>query len=308
MVEIADAVTGPFEVDVNRQEQRVNSNRSPSLPLKVEDLAAALRQALFQCVGHPTMPTCLNVGVCSSTVGHILLTFGMNGATSLAQAYQITINVDGAADSPSGGALQFNPTLSNATNGTVVICSLNLCQPSYRFDVPCEPLAGGFDSGFIGIAAVTTPLPQWNALVFFSFSSPLLFFSIAIWFFCKQAIRDPSRCAVGMVGGLTPPPLAPTFLANAKAATFVGQAAGGLVGVGASASAEPVVPSGAVHFVAGASASATAPASGSVRASEFVPGSTQTQNPSSAVAMSLNTNVGVLVALIGAFAGGAMVL
>ncbi|KAJ7736463.1 hypothetical protein B0H16DRAFT_1764070 [Mycena metata] len=38
------------------------------------------------------------------------------------------------------------------------------------------------------------------------------------------------------------------------------------------------------------------------------PGSTQTQKPSSAVSMNLNTNVGLLLALVGVLAGGAMII
>ncbi|KAJ7736421.1 hypothetical protein B0H16DRAFT_1763971 [Mycena metata] len=217
---------------------------------------------------------------------------------------QITINVGAEATSPNGGIFQFNPSTSTAPNGTVVTFLFsgipgNHSVTQSSFDAPCEPLAGGFDSGWIGIGAATTPLPQWNVTIT-NDAKP-------IWFYCKQLLPAP-HCSAGMVGGINVPTSGANtfaaFQANAKAAKSAGQAAGELVGIGASASAEPLVPSGAVFY--GPGVSATAPAGGV--ASGSAPGSTQTQKPSSAVSMNLNTNVGLLLALVGVLAGGAMII
>ncbi|KAJ8091831.1 hypothetical protein PM082_021067 [Marasmius tenuissimus] len=64
-----------------------------------------------------------------------------------------------------------------------------------------------------------------------------------IWFYCKQTLPQ-YHCASGMVGAINPPTSGNTFdnyLNNAKQATnqLPGQAAGGLIGQGASASAIP---------------------------------------------------------------------
>ncbi|KAJ7164431.1 hypothetical protein C8R46DRAFT_1193072 [Mycena filopes] len=222
---------------------------------------------------------------------------------------QITINVGAEQSSPNGGIFQFNPSASTAANGTVVTFLFsgvpgNHSVTQSSFATPCEPLAGGFDSGFIGIGAATTPLPQWNVTITDD-SKP-------IWFFCKQPLPL-VHCAAGMVGGINIPTTGDktfaAFQTNAKAAKSAGQAAGGLVGVGASASAVPLVPSGAIYYGPGASASATAPAgasgSGAPAPSGSAPAASGAPAPSSA---RVNANAGVFVALLGAIAAGVMVL
>ena len=71
-----------------------------------------------------------------------------------------------------------------------------------------------------------------------------------IWFFCKQ-FGPPSHCGSGMVGAINAPTTGPNTFANYQAAAMKLGASqpqdtqsGGLVGVGASATASAAAPSG----------------------------------------------------------------
>jgi len=226
-------------------------------------------------------------------------------AVAAAQNQSIMVAV-GAAMTASGGAFQFMPNSINATNNSVITFTFsgipgNHSVTQSSFAAPCTPLAGGFDSGWILIESATTPLPQWN-LTITDDSTPL-------WFFCKQLLPSP-HCNVGMVGGINIKPGANSITAFQQAAMSAGppvQSEGGLVGIGASASAEPLVPSGATHF--GGSASATAPAgtgSAGATGSGGSPSGSTTAAPSGALPMAFDFNF--LVVLAGVCAGAMMVL
>lgn len=66
------------------------------------------------------------------------------------------------------------------------------------FTAPCQPLAGGFDSGNILIPSnfSASDAPQWN-LTITNTSKPL-------WFYCKQLKPNP-HCDSGMVGSINAP-------------------------------------------------------------------------------------------------------
>ncbi|KAJ7439778.1 Cupredoxin, partial [Mycena latifolia] len=216
----------------------------------------------------------------------------------------MTVAVGAEMNSP-GGIFQFNPNQITASNGTTITFQFSGAPGNHSvtqssFASPCEPLAGGFDSGWIFIPTSTppSPLPEWN-LTITNDQTP-------IWFYCKQLLPQ-FHCTSGMVGVINVQP-GPndfaTFQSNAqKTSGQPGQAQGGLVGIGASASAEPFIPSGVTHFL-GVSATATAP-SGSVSSGPAASVST-TAAPSSAVALGLNFN---FIAVIGGvLAGAAMML
>ncbi|KAJ7433628.1 hypothetical protein B0H11DRAFT_757679 [Mycena galericulata] len=226
-----------------------------------------------------------------------------------AQNQTLLVNV-GAEMATSGGIFQFIPNSITASNGSVVTFQFsgipgNHSVTQSSFASPCEPLAGGFDSGWILIEAKTTPLPEWN-LTITNDQTP-------IWFYCKQLIPSP-HCNAGMVGVINVQPGANSFSAfqsKAMSAGAPGEGQNGLIGVGASASAEPLVPSGATHFL-GVSASATAPAASGTGASAAgsgtaASGSTSSSaTPSSAAPIAINLNF--LVVLVGVWAGAAIVL
>ncbi|KAJ6527440.1 hypothetical protein B0H19DRAFT_541792 [Mycena capillaripes] len=223
-----------------------------------------------------------------------------------AQNQTVMVNVGAEMNSP-GGIFQFMPNTFMASNNSIVTFIFsgipgNHSVTQSTFASPCEPMAGGFDSGWVEILKNTTggaPLPQWN-LTITNDQTP-------IWFFCKQLLPGP-HCFQGMVGGINVQAGAnsfSSFQAKAVAATGtpVAQTQGGLGGVGASATALPSVPTDVATLFP--IASATAPtAGGSTGASGA--SSSPSAPPSGAVAISLNFNLFIVVGAM--FAGGMMVL
>ncbi|KAI0043457.1 hypothetical protein FA95DRAFT_397608 [Auriscalpium vulgare] len=217
-----------------------------------------------------------------------------------AQNQNVQVVVGGSANTQ-GGALQFIPDNINATQGSVITFSFagspgfhSITQSS--FASPCQPLTGGFDSGFVSVPAGTTgAVPSWN-LTITNGTQP-------IWFYCKQLSPVP-HCKSGMVGAINAPTTGNTFSNFQQAAVASsgnpGQAEGGLVGVGASASAPPGPFSGAVSGVgnptaaAGPAASSTAPAS-----SASAPAGSTSAVPNGASAVGVNGVVALMAALLG---------
>ncbi|KAJ3761320.1 hypothetical protein EV360DRAFT_29102, partial [Lentinula raphanica] len=171
----------------------------------------------------------------------------------------------GGTENESGGIFQFKPSSFNATNGSVITFEFsgnpgNHSITQSALSNPCQPMSGGFDSGWVLIpTGGVSPNPLWN-LTITDDSQP-------IYFFCKQLIPSP-HCAAGMVGTINAPSSGTgsfnDFLNNAKQTKDSGvrQGVGALVGQGASASAIPgPLPSGVTLF--GTPASTPISASGS---------------------------------------------
>ncbi|KAJ7096008.1 Cupredoxin [Mycena crocata] len=225
-------------------------------------------------------------------------------AAALASAQNQTMVAVGAEQDSPGGIFQFNPNQITAANGTVITFQFSGIPGNHSitqstFDSPCEPMPGGFDSGWVLIAANTSTLPTWE-LTITNDATP-------IWFYCKQLLPSP-HCIAGMVGVINVKPGANSFSAyqqKAMSASESGQGQGGLVGVGASASALPNVGSGATQFL-GSSASATAPGGSGAASGSGGAGASNTGTTGGAVSLGLNINL--LVLLFGVLAGGAMVL
>ncbi|KAI0268304.1 hypothetical protein BC834DRAFT_686215 [Gloeopeniophorella convolvens] len=165
-------------------------------------------------------------------IASVLLSYA---ALVAAQDQTVTVNV-GATTSTQGGAFQFIPDNINATEGSVVTFKFSGVPGNHSITQssltsPCQPLPNGFDSGFVFLTSATET-PTWN-LTITNGTQP-------IWFYCKQLAPSP-HCLAGMVG---------TFAQFQQAATSSsgnpGQNEGGLVGVGASASAPPSPLTGAV--------------------------------------------------------------
>ncbi|PPQ71108.1 hypothetical protein CVT26_011587 [Gymnopilus dilepis] len=162
-----------------------------------------------------------------------------------AASAQMTVQVGSTASAP-GGIFQFIPNNITAPKGTVITFQFsgvpgNHSVTQSTFADPCDPVAGGFDSGLVQEPTTPSQTPEFN-LTITDDTKP-------IWFFCKQLLPSP-HCGVGMVGAIN----APTNGSNTFAAFQTnamnfgknsGQGQGGLVGIGASASASVgPIPSG----------------------------------------------------------------
>lgn len=131
-----------------------------------------------------------------------------------AQNQIVTVQVGGDANSP-GGFFQFNPNNITASEGSVITFEFsgnpgNHSITQSSFANPCQPLSGGFDSGWVFIPqGQTDNIPTWN-LTITNGSTPL-------WFFCKQLVPQP-HCKSGMVGAINAPTSGNTFSAFQQAA------------------------------------------------------------------------------------------
>ncbi|KAJ7081185.1 hypothetical protein B0H15DRAFT_855330 [Mycena belliarum] len=184
-------------------------------------------------------------------------------ATSAVVAAQdvIVIDVGGNSTAPT----IYTPSSITATNGTIVSFQFtgapgNHTVTQSSFGKPCEPVANGFDSGWVSVPEQLSTPPTWN-LTITDDSKP-------IWFYCKQ-IKPAAHCNKGMVGVINVKPGANSldaFVAAAASAS-VGEGQNGLVGQGASATAVPSLPSGASLDIPKASITAPAGSGSSTRAS-----------------------------------------
>lgn len=145
--------------------------------------------------------------------------------------------IDVAVGATGSNPFQFSPNNVTAKKGDVVRFTFSGAPGNHSVTQsslakPCDPLANGFDSGWVLIPnSNVSPSPEWN-LTITDESKPL-------WFYCKQLAPAP-HCGVGMLGAINANDTAMTsFMDAAKGNTNPGQGVGALVGVGASASAAP---------------------------------------------------------------------
>ncbi|KJA16235.1 hypothetical protein HYPSUDRAFT_47543 [Hypholoma sublateritium FD-334 SS-4] len=227
---------------------------------------------------------------------------------------QMTIQV-GAEATTSGGIFQYIPNSLNATNGTVITFEFSGAPGNHSvtqssFADPCTPLAGGFDSGWILLSDAPSTPPLWN-LTITDDSKP-------IWFFCKQLLPMP-HCSAGMVGAINAPASGANTFANFQAAALKfqgdsGQSVGGLVGIGASASAGiGPVPTDATVFgePSGATLAASAASSPTATSPSTATGtSTSTSasgSPTTTTSSASKAGAGFISVVIAAIAGISLV-
>ncbi|KAF7364470.1 hypothetical protein MSAN_01108400 [Mycena sanguinolenta] len=177
---------------------------------------------------------------------------------------QITIQVGGNRTDPLGRdffqTTLFEPNVALAANGTIVTFQFtgspgNHSVTQSSFSNPCQPLAGGFDSGWISVPDTPSPPPEWNLTITND--------QIPLWFYCKQLFPVP-HCHTGMVGAInveTTNKSLPEFASLAAAAGVPSQVQNGVVGVGASATGLPFIPSGAQLVTGPPASGANSPAS-----------------------------------------------
>jgi len=223
-----------------------------------------------------------------------------------AASAQMTVQVGSTSTAP-GGVFQYIPSNFTASNGTVITFKFtgapgNHTVTQSTFADPCDPVAGGFDSGWVFVppTPALSATPEWN-LTITDDTKP-------IWFFCKQLLPTP-HCSNGMVGSINAPATGNTFTAFQSAAKSFGKASGqgegGLVGIGASASAGiGPIPSGATAYTAAplatSSGSGTASSPAGTATAPATSGSPTTSPPaSSANGLAANSLVAVFAAALG---------
>ncbi|KIK54772.1 hypothetical protein GYMLUDRAFT_62973 [Collybiopsis luxurians FD-317 M1] len=220
------------------------------------------------------------------------LTLACLGLATLVQA-QNQVQVGGTENEANGGLYQFNPNTFNATNGSVITFEFtgnpgNHSITQSSFSSPCQPLDGGFDSGWVLIPNNgVSPVPQWN-LTITDDSKP-------IWFFCKQSLPI-FHCPAGMVGAINAPTSGSNtfqnYVTNARQQQSSGQGIGFLVGQGASASAVPSpLPNGVTLF--------GTPSSGSATSASTSSSSSSSSSSSAGHMVQSNSLVALLAALMG---------
>jgi len=114
-------------------------------------------------------------------------------------AAQIDVTVGGT------GILKFTPSFVNATTGDVIVFTFkqkNHTVTQSSLANPCSPLAKGFDSQFMPVAATDTVFP--TAKLTINNTNP-------IWAYCRQS----THCQGGMVFAVNPGSQFPNFLAAA---------------------------------------------------------------------------------------------
>jgi len=119
----------------------------------------------------------------------------------LAVAQNKTFNVQvGSVASAQGGIFQYIPSAITAPVGSTIVFTWNAVPGNHTVTQstatdPCNPLPGGFDSGFLLVEANVTTFPSWNITI--TNDAP-------IYFYCAQLLPSP-HCNAGMVGSINAP-------------------------------------------------------------------------------------------------------
>ncbi|KAL1939632.1 hypothetical protein VTO73DRAFT_9665 [Trametes versicolor] len=218
---------------------------------------------------------------------------------SVALAQDTVIHV--GSDGNGTAKLAFTPSSVNVTSGSVVTFVFDGAPGNHTvaqsaFGKPCEPLAGGFDTGYIFVPAGTdasSTFPTFNITVEDA-TKP-------IWFYCAQLNPQP-HCIAEMVGAINAPATGNTFssfAALAAAAPSVAPPAPALSGVNAFATAAPGPLTGSFVGVAAPSGTAPAPASSGAAGSGAASGSGTASGTASSGSASATKNAAGVVSVSG---------
>jgi len=196
----------------------------------------------------------------------------------------------------------FNPSsIASAANGDIIqfvfsgtVGPHSVVQSS--FDKPCQPLAGGFDSGFVNPSSAGVANPPYE-----EYNLTITDAGTPIWFYCAQSQPKP-HCLEGMFGSINAPTSGgDTFDAyesaarNLKALPTQTPAGGPVGGVGVSATAGPATGHNAAASIIAAPPIASLP---SVSGTAGLPTSQQAWATRSARALGLGGLVTVLAAAL----------
>ncbi|KAL2019453.1 hypothetical protein VTK56DRAFT_9658 [Thermocarpiscus australiensis] len=149
---------------------------------------------------------------------------GAAGTTTAAAPPSTTVVTGtGATHSVTVGGpqgLSFNPSQVSAAIGDTVIftfLSQNHTATQSTFDKPCEPLAGGMDSGFQANPNNTVNPPPQVAMQ--------VMVDTPLWFYCRQA----GHCGKGMTFSINPTANKTQAMFQAMAIAQAGKGAGGAI-------------------------------------------------------------------------------
>ncbi|EIW62263.1 uncharacterized protein TRAVEDRAFT_144728 [Trametes versicolor FP-101664 SS1] len=181
------------------------------------------------------------------------------------------------SDGQGTAKLAFTPSSVNLIKGSVVTFVFDGAPGNHTvaqsaFAKPCEPLAGGFDTGYIFVPAGTDA-----SSTFPTFNITIEDDTKPIWFYCAQLNPAP-HCIAEMVGAINAPATGNTFssyAALAAAASSVAPPAPALSGVNAFATAGPGPLTGSFVGVAVPTGTLSVPGGSSGAASSSTPRLTQ---------------------------------
>lgn len=153
--------------------------------------------------------TILALGGLLSTASAQLYGASSGSSTSAAAAPAAAASTSSSAPQPSqsgmhivsvsnagGTVFAFNPSTITAAKGDMVQFQFNPLNHSVvqgSFEKPCQPLSGGFFSGFQSLSTGATSMPSFTITV--NSTDP-------IWFYCSQTVL--THCQQGMVGVINP--------------------------------------------------------------------------------------------------------
>jgi len=112
-------------------------------------------------------------------------------AIPVARSVDIPVTVGGP-----GGVIAYSPTSVTANVGDVVVFTFqqkNHTATQSTLQAPCQPLAGGFDSGFV-------PVPDTNTNGPFPVATFTVTDTNPVWVYCRQT----GHCQKGMVFAINP--------------------------------------------------------------------------------------------------------
>ncbi|SPQ27319.1 a92c044e-de2e-4a32-9146-64d7f78753ef [Thermothielavioides terrestris] len=193
-------------------------------------------------------PAAITSGAASATI-----TSPPSGTTVVSSGATHSVTVGGP------GGLAFTPAQISATPGDTVIftfLSQNHTATQSSFDTPCQPLAGGMDSGFQPNPNNTVNPPPQVAMQ--------VMVSTPLWFYCRQK----GHCGKGMVFSINPTANKTQAAFQSMAIQQNGQGAGSAITGGSSSNSSSSSGSGA-----GSSSNAGAAASTSATLAQL-PGAT----------------------------------
>ncbi|KAI1132161.1 hypothetical protein F5Y10DRAFT_231691 [Nemania abortiva] len=160
-----------------------------------------------------TVTQTVTAGAADATVGTTTIAAGATGTVAGTGATH-TVQVGGSA------GLAYSPPSIEAAVGDMVVftfMSMNHTATQSAFDTPCDPLAGGMDSGFMPNANNTVvPAPQVAMQVMDT--KP-------VWFYCRQT----GHCGKGMVFSINPTAEKTQAIFQAMAIQQKGQGAGSAI-------------------------------------------------------------------------------
>ncbi|ETS73418.1 hypothetical protein PFICI_15023 [Pestalotiopsis fici W106-1] len=242
----------------NNKNNNNNNNNNNAVPIIVQAATTEII-ILWNNPGNGAATTTINnavtvtqtvtAGAAQTTVGTATVAAGATSVVAGAGATH-TVVVGGSA------GLVFTPAEVKAAIGDSVVFTFesnNHTVTQSAFATPCDPLAGGMDSGFVpNVNNTVTPPPQVAMQVMVD--TPL-------WFYCRQQ----GHCGKGMAMSINPTADKTQAMFQAMAIAQKGAGAGSAITGNGTAAAPAAGSSAAAASSAAATTAAGAAATGSVQ-------------------------------------------